>query len=220
MKKIQWSKSELTIVKALGSLLFLPIYSLGSKIDLLLVWDGLKPATDIIIGKQWAVGQKGEDLSEGEIENVRRVLKDAGLAFVETPKHEHVITGTRKSILYKYIDKEFFVARNITFAKELKRAAEPLNDELFGRLSGFPESAIKAYLKSRKKPNLIIVEKSSLPPEIKNQDFMAFATFGFSKENWQGELEIPKRWAAAIKRLDPKLYEEAVKSYKEISGQK
>ena len=56
--------------------------------------------------------------------------------------------------------------------------------------------------------------------KIKNQDFMAFATFGFSKENWQGELEIPKRWAAAIKRLDPKLYEEAVKSYKEISGQK
>ncbi|OHB21758.1 MAG: hypothetical protein A2939_05315 [Parcubacteria group bacterium RIFCSPLOWO2_01_FULL_48_18] len=60
-KRLQLLKSkrekEAWVIQSLESLPFRKLYSLGDRIDLLLVYGGLKPATDITIGKDWEGGQ-------------------------------------------------------------------------------------------------------------------------------------------------------------------
>ncbi len=208
------------IIKTLESLPFRKMYSLGDKIDLLLMWSGLKPATDITIGKDWEEGQQSLSLSEEEIYSAKKKLSENGFIFVDLPKEIGAIEGideseTEPSVKYRYEQKHFFVARDETTAEALKNAYEK-EDEIYGRLSGFPESAIKAYLEAEKNPTSLI-EIKDLPEEIRTQDFMAFATFKLSRKNWREELEVVKKWADTIKKINPALYEEAVKTYKEIS---
>ncbi len=80
-----------------------------------------------------------------------------------------------------------------------------------GRLYGFPETAIQAYIKGP------TISKHQLPPSIQQEDFMFLAQFGFSAENWEQEIETVKKWAEALKKEAPKLWEEYIaqqKAYK------
>jgi hypothetical protein len=83
-------------------------------------------------------------------------------------------------------------------------------------MSGFPDSAIRAYrrwLYGDRKGNDLIIDQRELPEEIQEQNFIAFAQYRLSRENWQEELKTAKRWAEEIERIDPALYERMAADY-------
>jgi hypothetical protein len=215
-EKLRQSSGSGIIVSDLESLPFLSLYTDGDRIDLLLVWSGVKPATSITLGRLWSIDQKKEDLTEKEIEKARRVFKNAGLAFVEGRKVRRSIRNEKGFVSYQYVAKKFFVAKNIILAKRLMKAENTDDDKTIGQLAGFPKTAVKAYLKSKKISNVLTIKRSELPAAVKNRNYLAFATFYFSKNHWQEELKTPKKWAETIKNLDPQLYEKTVRNYKEI----
>jgi len=142
-------------------------------------------------------------LTEEEIDSARRELGSAGLTPVDLPKEIGAIEGIDEgeagpSVKYRYEQSRFFVAKDKTTAEALRNVHEG-DDETYGRLSGFPESAIKAYLGAEENTTALI-ELGDLPEEVRTQDFMAFATFKLSRGNWREELETVKKWATAIKK--------------------
>lgn len=204
------------------------------KINLLLVWRGLKPATDInFIFKEWAPGSPEPVLSPKRkkirIEEMLQLLGKIGLSAVaekeirsepefEDDKEKNIrieINGTESQ--------RVFISSNIETAEELAKnwpnSPSHIESENLGRLFGFPQTTTEAYIKYEKggyqKENEFVLEKNELPQEIKNKDYIAFARFKLSKENWQEELEIAKKWAAEIQKLSPNLYTEIVRNWKQ-----
>lgn len=118
----------------------------------------------------------------------------------------------------------WYVAKSQADAQRLHQVFEVTTDiREQGRMSGYPESAVENYARTReqietpgrtKEEVYNILNKSlgdfKVPPEILNEDFMAFLSFQLSPSNWQGELETVKKWAEAIKRFDANLYKRMV----------
>lgn len=127
-------------------------------------------------------------------------------------------------LFYVTGDRKWYVAKSQADVQRLHQIFEITEDiREQGRMSGYPESAVENYAKTMeqiKTPGkteeevyLILRERSGdlkVPPEILNEDFMAFLSFQLSANNWQSELEVVKKWAEAIKRFDATLYKRMV----------
>jgi hypothetical protein len=206
------------IVKILESLPFRPMYSTDAKIGLLLVWSGLKPATDITLGKEWERGEAEKTLTDEEVEEAKRKLASAGLWAVELPKESGALDEPGEHSAdylppYFYEEQEFFVAKDEGTARALRDAQINRRHDVFGKLCGFPETAIRAFLQ-KKKNREKFMEVDDLPLEIRSEDYMAFLFFKLSKDHWLEELEVAKEWSKKIKELDYELYKEALISYR------
>ncbi|MCX6790430.1 MAG: hypothetical protein NTV60_02790 [Candidatus Kaiserbacteria bacterium] len=151
------------------------------KAELILVLSGLKPATDLHLFK-----------NSEDPESVKKKISDAGL-------------------VYKELDKKFFhnqnmictlgVARNIEDAERVVELMALGGGEEFGRLMGFPQTAIDAYAKRQErfdddKQNPLFQERG-LP-----------FRFRLSKDNWEEEVKIAENWTTKIKEIAPDLYQE------------
>ncbi len=213
----------------------------SAKTDLILVWRGLKQATNLGIDiATWRRGEVPPKLSEEEeqriLDNAKNTFGSLGLYVVEGERYEREpITASPRagaseeefpgaSVKIFYVAKEREKADKIA---ELFSANEPESNDEIGKLSGYPESAIRAYreffeegFKNGLLEHAAFIEQKVLPAETRKQDFMAFAQFRLSKDNWRKELETAKRWADAIKKTDPALYEREVAGYKKsIAGE-
>lgn len=153
------------------------------KAELILVLSGLKPATDLHLFK-----------NNEDPESVKKKINDAGLA-------------------YKELDKKFFHNQNITCSLGIARQMEDAErvgelmvlggGEDFGRLMGFPQTAIDAYAMRRErfdadKQNPLFQERG-LP-----------FRFRLSKDNWEEEIKVAEEWTAKIKEIAPDLYKELI----------
>lgn len=186
------------------------------KVDLLLVWRGLKPATDIAFtlrefdesGNLFSV-VAGHEKTLGEI---RSTLDSLELVYVEKgPRQDK--SGTKE-------EQWFFLSRDKENAEKLMTSFEGAGaskkgaDAEYGRLSGFPPSAIDAFVKIQEKGfarrHEVSIDKEGLPAEVLKEDFMPFVRFRLSVEHWQEELETAKGWAEEIRQVDPALYERVV----------
>jgi hypothetical protein len=201
-----------------------------NKIDLILVWRKIKPATEVDLTlKSWYRDRKTIDLSPKEqkslFENIKNLLGNLNLFFIEGNLFHNEIFGVEKEekdlLLGDTEKKRFYVASTKENAQKLYEAWNEKDEEKscveLGRLFGFPESAIEAYkryIKTYWKEGGIILDRNKLPEEIKNQDSMAFAEFQLSQDNWQNELVVSKKWAEEIKKVDPALYDRTIEKYK------
>ena len=88
----------------------------------------------------------------------------------------------------------------VTMWQKLSKDGYPLADKVHGTLSGFPNSAIQAYLQQKLMPF------SEQQTHTKGLEYDHFCQFRFSMDNWQEELKTPERWAQEVKRLSPRLY--------------
>lgn len=151
------------------------------KAELLLVLTGLKPATDLHLFK-----------NSEDPESVKKKINDAGL-------------------VYKELDKKLFhnqnvmcslgVARRMADAARVVELMTAGGGEEFGRLMGFPQTAIDAYAKRRErfdddKQNPLFQERGSP------------FRFRLSKDNWEEEIKVAEGWTAKIKEIAPDLYQE------------
>jgi len=81
---------------------------------------------------------------------------------------------------------------------EINRAI--IHDELIidpkrrmGRLFGYPRTAIEAFVNGDK-----LIEKTDLPEEVLNSDYIRYLDFRLSAQNYKEELEVVKRWSALL----------------------
>jgi hypothetical protein len=206
----------------------LPLFhtsSLGNKVDLILTCKGLKLATEIILGKLWEEGDDPLTFTEEEIILAKRKIEEIGLSVLELPKEDGVIEGviegrekgeTEFSVKYRYKQRWLYVAQDEEIAKKLRKAYEEKDDKTLGELFGYPESAVRAYLETGEK-SFTLINVEELPEEVKSQDFMAFAHFGFklSRENWREEIKTAKKWADVVRETDSEVYKEMVMTYRE-----
>ena len=202
------------------------------KVNLLLVWRGLKPATNInYVFKEWAPGSPEPILSPKRkkirIEELLQLLGKIGLSAVAEKEFrlepEFITENGKQGVLNGMESQMIFVSPSLEtseeLAKNLPEDRSRIEDKNLGQLFGFPQTAIEAYVKYAKSgfqdEKGIILDNNKLPEEIRNKDYVAFATFWLSKEHWQEELETAKKWAAEIQKLSPTLYAEIVKNWKE-----
>jgi hypothetical protein len=205
----------------------LPIDNDASRAELLLVWRGLKIATIVGVAFQ---NEPGAPAFKSEAEHIEARLRALGflvrqgnfVRFVKIPGKKSPGKGGSRgdTTLPPRGYAEYYAART---REDLEKFYEIWNEEdeqrvcdEIGRMSGFPDSAIRAYrrwLYGDRKDNNLIIDQQELPEEIQEQNFMAFAQYRFSRENWQEELKTAKRWAEEIERIDPALYERMAADY-------
>ncbi len=164
------------------------------KVSLLLTYIGMKPAmfTEHIRSLEGGEFEKVE--WEKERAEISQFLKQAGLPFIQE------VTEVDEDG-YQYAI--FIIGKDKEGLKKLEEARRiqtmDRRDIAMGRVLGYPESAIQAFVKGK---SLIRV-----PEEIQQDEGYKFLGFRLSKENWQQELEVGRKNAQAIKRLAPHFYQ-------------
>lgn len=201
----------------------LPVMNDSDIADIILAWRGLKPATEVPI----VVGEDGD--KEKILSQARNLFKSLGLYHRESPSREIFIEQKDKSgkILesrsgfYFYVSKDAAAAEKLSKFWSLRFAPENRveNQAELGRLFGYPETAVEFWVSTPAEERQGYTDfMKMISGESGWQDFMAFAQFRLSPDNWREELETPRRWAEEIKKIDPGLYERMVRYARESLG--
>ncbi|SRR6056297_141489 len=146
------------------------------KAEMMLVLLGEKPAMELGV-YSW----------NSDPEEIERALEDSGLSCArkETKEGEN----GPKSVLV--------VTREEDELEELLNLDPSQDHEEYGRLMGYPESAIKAF-----KDKKFQLEEENYPDE----EGVIF-DFKLSRDNWREEWELLKRWSQIIKEYSPQTFE-------------
>jgi len=152
--------------------------NLGSiqKAEMVLVLLGAKKATDIMV-YSW----------NDSPEDVRLNLEKNGLCVAEVLREK-----TNENLRA-----EFAVALDKEAAEKLANLNPEVDHTEFGRLMGFPETAIEAFGNSK----TLAREKY---PDMKGLIFK----FILSEDHWQEEMEVMRNWTELIRVNAPELYRE------------
>ena len=191
------------------------------KVDLLLICGGLKQATEMKAGKQWSPNEPTQSLSEEEIAQYKKALEEICLQTTEPIREKNEAREVTEGEDAPYVEygkdiARFYIAKDILIAERLKEAGKTNDDRTYGELSGFPITAIEAYIGNERLPNGVpplIISREELPDEVRRRDFMAFAEYMFSREHWKDEIETARHWSEEIKQVDPDLYVRMVSLY-------
>lgn len=76
----------------------------------------------------------------------------------------------------------------------------------YGELYGFPTTAVEAYVNDKQS----VFSRRTLPLDVRDQDYVFLAQFALSRDHWREELETPKKWAEALAKNVPVLWQEFV----------
>jgi hypothetical protein len=202
--KIEKSEKERRDVETIENL------DLGkqNRMNLILAYLGKKPTSEIMIGYNERV--PFEELEESLVKkrSLERVLSTIGLKFRVSEKESIDEDGFELKIF------EFFVGRDERKIEELKDAFLKQDHEKTGKLLGYPETAIEAFVKEEG----IFDRKSwweSLPEKerekLLEEGVLNFLNFALSKRHWREELELVRKWQRIIREKAPKLYQEFIK---------
>ena len=219
----QLSEKERELVKRIEQL---PIAD-GEKIDLILAWRELKPASALCVVLKKYTREGKPILSEEDekklLKKVKLLAWDLGLTFIEGAEwwpQESMDDVEQDKIC------DMFVARRPELALELARQwykmSNPVAEKQIGILLGYPETAVNAFKEFKKdlpgfmgerKSESPVMSDEDFPEQIRKQDFMAFSDLRLSKKHWHQELKLVEKWAEEIKKLSPSLYQRKVKRY-------
>lgn len=186
----------------------LPLFDLH-RMGIILTYLGEKPAslTQVAYNVNAPESEIKKELSKKE--KIQKVLEQAGMKFEIVEKSEKTEEGVE---LKRYT---FLIAKKEEVLEALKKAFELKDHETMGRLFGYPETAVEAFVKGE-----IISDYSkwwwSLPEEkrkdLEKEGIMNLLNFSLSKEHWEEELETLRRWQKVIKEKAPKLWEKLEKA--------
>jgi len=146
--------------------------------EIVLVYLGLKPSTEVSI-YEW-----NEDIN-----NIFIKLEKMGLVVFkkEIKKEKGRLIG------------DLVVAKDENTAKELMGCNADSEHSEYGKLMGFPQTAIDAFGNED-----LLLEEDEYPPEV---DKLIF-NFKLSKKGYKEEVELMQRWTEVIKAVSPELYQE------------
>ena len=169
--------------------------------DILLVWDGFKPAAMVELSyfPRLKFSRKEFYKKIGDLEKILQKLNLKYRLQVNYPKRKKEVTR------YSY------VARNQRKLKEIIAADAEINTKKrrlkVGLLLGYPKTAIHAFANSK--------VLNRFPSYVLKREELKFLNFRLSK-HWKEELVYLKRKAEVIKRIVPDLYIKIIKGSKKI----
>ncbi len=159
------------------------------------------------------------------VEISRRIYKDKeeSEALNQVTREKDRFQETLEKLKFPYQTKEFkeeeektrnlghyfYIGRDPEKLSRLLEAIKNKDDKEIGLSLGYPESACDAFV------NKTTIDYSELPKEerkrILKEGTLKFSPFYFSRDHWQEELDLVKKWQQLIKEKSPNLYEEMVK---------
>jgi len=215
--KLEKTRVEQLERKEIKSIEKLPL-NCQDRIDTILLYLKEKPAAFVEASRRI---YKGKD--EKEIQAVNQLTQE-----------KHQIQETLEKLKFAYQAKEFkkeeertrnlghyfFIGRDSEKLGRLLEAMENKDDKEIGLALGYPESACEAFV------NKATIDYSELPKEERKKIFkegtLKFIDFRLSRDHWQEELGLARRWQQLINEKSPNLYEEAVtegtKDIKRVTG--
>lgn len=164
------------------------------RIELVLILIEEKPATDLSL-------KIGQGFREEHLRGLLGRIRKIGLV-CEAAEKEFFVASRTKRHVDAYWRILVFVAKTEKNMLALKNAT---SDEELGRLYGFPETAIKAFVG---KDGFTRLEVRDEPEEVTSCDFRFLLQFIISRENWQDEREQMRRKFKRLLKVAPRLVEE------------
>lgn len=161
--------------------------------NIMLVYLGLKPACE------------GYYFEKDGLNILKKTLSIMGLYCTRKSFNKKFFADIQKTSRQKlYLPSgEFVVARDIKTADSLIKAMSGVNHRIYGKLMGYPQSAIHHFIKKANKLGFHEFEKLS-------QKHGLIFQFSIPAKNYQAELRLLKKWSQAIKRYSPKIYKKLV----------
>ncbi|HTE48492.1 MAG TPA: hypothetical protein VK675_01130 [Candidatus Paceibacterota bacterium] len=187
--KRKLSLEEKRIVKSFENI---PFERLVDRARLILVWRKLKQATDFVFNTP---------VDDLQLKNIKSIIEKAGLFF----KCEVKEGESRQACFVADNQNDLELVLKLWSSTTLYD-----RDVQFGRLFGFPQTAIEAYDKNsvdskagKKSKYLLTLDEMD---EKVPKDLIPYCLLMLSRANWEQELKTVKRWADEIKLVDPALY--------------
>jgi hypothetical protein len=185
------------------------------KIFLVLVWRGLKKASALSL----------DILSKKDETALMEKIKKAGLSFLKTQK---MIEGEDRGL--RLWGTLCFVADNqkdLDSISDLWSRKDKNNleiDRRLGYFSGYPSTAIDAYIKLMNLPKseridaektIIISPKEKIDLLKSEPDLIPFSLlFHMSREHWKSELETVRKWSQELELVTRGLRAEFIDNFK------
>ncbi len=178
---------------------------INTKIELLLVLTGHKKATTIFVYGKTVSFENADSppASKLRIKTIQNFLSRLGLPYQilsadSIRNKDHDEKYERVLICIGHDDQSLHSIASMW--QKLSKERYPLADKVHGNLSGFPKSAVRAYLQQDLMPF------NEQQAHTKDLEYDHFCQFRFSKDHWQEELKTAERWAQEVKILSPQLY--------------
>lgn len=121
-------------------------------------------------------------------EDIKKVMQEVGLEIKEKE-----IPSDRKNLKAKLA-----IAKDKTITERLLTIDSRKDHKEYGALMGYPESAVQAFINKEQ-----LLSKDDYP-----KDEEVIFNMGLSKNNWQEEFAILKKWSETIKKYNPDLYDQ------------
>lgn len=162
------------------------IKSLPNAAQVLLVLEGLKPATEVF--------------AVDDHEKIKQDLENMGLCVVEKDWKEGKLFN---------VSKDLSVVKEIDIIAGLVRGGEGKNtpelDRRYGELMGFPSTAIDAYISGNTLPE---EEEKRLKEEMGFDNI--FFPFKLSQEHYRDELVVLKQWYKTLLEDCPEIIDQVI----------
>lgn len=176
-----------TKIKIIEKIEFLDLYD---RAKLVLVYLGLKPACEVSIYKS------------SEAQKLKNILKEVGLYCLKSKHFNKESYDEMKKVLPStcvFPISRCSVAKDFSTAKKLSEINPAQHHREYGKLMGYPKTAIDNFLKKES-----CLNKSSMD-KLKKKYGIIFS-FRLPKTNYQDELNLLIDWSENIKKYAPELY--------------
>jgi hypothetical protein len=184
---------------------------LDEKIEILLIYANQKPATTIDLDNFNEFFLNEESYKTKDLKPIQNLLCKINLFHIIEPQEwaiNEYMMPNGNIIQFPTNFQTLYISKNPEFTKRLLKASKIGDEKEIGRMYGFPETAIQAYLGERRP----FIGKTHY-----NNPLDFFTGFVFSQKYFKEELEsTSKRWHDTIKKLSPKMHQEIINLYKDI----
>jgi hypothetical protein len=178
----------------------IPVYE---KINILMVSSDKKPAGHVIIASdEWQSGEPARSISKSARAKIKKLLDDFELSFESRGGVLDIGYGTHAEII------DIFIARNQETLDKLLDAHAKQDDRSLGKLYGYPPTATAAFVKGER---YLLKGRPQSTDQVTAQEMM-FLQHRLSWDNWQTEVQYLPAFAAHVKQLSPKIYDEYLNS--------
>ncbi len=200
------------------------------RMELALVVCGEKLATEIEFRSELSEDEDKTPEIDENLDDIVKSVEKLGLiaeVFSRIDEHDIVaVDGDGNPMHDEVIKTEYSTVKTLQIFKDEHAQKlfhqidklDDLNDDLqykiftqiLGELYQFPKTAIEAFNDESKR-----LTQQELPDKVRKNDWYHFATFVFSRDNWQEETKTAQKWAHTTKEFSPKIYQEYIDWAKE-----
>jgi hypothetical protein len=172
------------------------------KVNILQVADGKKPAGKLeIFSEKWKQDDPAKSIDKSALHEIQTILRELDLHWLVDVQTYEVKPGS-------FIEQaDIFITRDQETLDTLVAAHNADDNLVLGDVYGFPATAVQAFLND----DLLPMDETPATIDGITDEQLAFLQHRLSRDNWHNEVQYLPGYAASVKLLSPKIYEEYLK---------